>query len=427
MGKDICKNVLILSFIIILLSSSVPHGSFTMYFIGLDEKLVWGSNITAWNLTYGYHGKPLSSLIGQKIYSFESHALGYREYYVEHPDRISELDDFFKLRAVFPFLSFEDLYVNLTKCQEKVIAKSVFYDNTSNQLVLALETTCSYKLNTDLGFFFYRVKGGNDTIKRLYVFNNSMVLDILKRINSTLIHMNLWLIDSGINVTILYYGISSESLEVIEEQVFKEVNGTYVPSVEREIKMVNPYHVFYILFDGIRIAFPIIYGVEDDNGVMKLKYIKAFIPFLHDYTWSYTIDQSYLNEIIDLYRNATGDYNATVNNTFIFDIFYYPTKDMYYLKPMLLLYGNNSKALIAIWLDKEPKLASITYLMGFAKPNSLEYWFPYEELFTIAKEHLGREKIMRQLMFIGIVLGVFTAVAAPPLIIIIKRYKRQRK
>jgi len=134
---------------------------------------------------------------------------------------------------------------------------------------------------------------------------------------------------------------------------------------------VNPYYKFYLLYNGIRVGYPIKIGYEEQSGHRKLVYLRMLIPNIglnKTYT-IFQINDDYLNKIVELFNNATG-YNVDLNDIVIGDIYYYPTDDLRFLSPILILYANRTnttfnKIVVMRLYPDSPQIENIVNVLGY--------------------------------------------------------------
>jgi len=239
-----------------------------------------------------------------------------------------------------------------------------------------------------------------------------------------------------INMDLVYAGIGAERLEVTYITQYVVKNDTSIPEKVPIVRFVNPYYKFYILLNGIRVGYPIQVGYEDQNGRKVLKYLRMFIPRIGangTYT-IFTINYEYLEKITELFNNITG-YNVSMNHIVIGDIYYYPTRDLRYLSPVLVLYANNTdntslnKIVVMRLYPDKPVVESVFNVLGqgysagdiLALENSILHVIATGERRTVTIPH-GTHAIMYRIEYY--IIGVCIFIVA---VYLMSRSKKLRR
>ncbi len=268
---------------------------------------------------------------------------------------------------------------------------------------------------------------------------------------------------AGINVSLAYVGIAAERLVISYEQEYMVSNNSLTPVNRTYVKPVNPYYKFYVLFNDIRYAYPIKVGLEDWNGSSVLKFIEMFIPpiyyprrletvtlispsngcsvtittseWIMSSEWInelinkyvFRVDDHYLEEIVQAYRNAIGNSTVSLNDLTIADIYYMPTDDYDMVTPIISLYRNSSglHEVVVMRLYKNgPIVISVDIVAGTpssSDPLGINVYI--DQLVRYAEE----KKRYNTLMSLSILLASICLVTIVLIIIGIHRMKHEKK
>ncbi|OYT37225.1 MAG: hypothetical protein B6U89_07680 [Desulfurococcales archaeon ex4484_58] len=228
-------------------------------------------------------------------------------------------------------------------------------------------------------------------------------------------------------IKLVYFGTSGRESIIKEETIFEFTNDTLVPTTEYELKLENPYHVFYILVDDIRIGYPFKVGIEKINNKTHTKFIEGIVPLPHILSTSmFNITYEYLGSILNTYRSISGNKNITLEDLIIRDIYYGFVLDRRYIKyivPILIVSAKNSNLLLVSYLYEEgPKLFSKIRVSGEYTLSDSESLFTLEEIIKLSDELMSKVRYKQFMGLIKLLIPLSTIV-----FIVIIYYKRRKK
>jgi len=399
---------------------------------------------------FPYIGKPLTYLKGLRLFNAELVDPAYYNYYQDLYDPMVN--------------AFLELY-NITyryncDCGRLIYSKTEHYVNKSFGLDFydIKYEKCNMTI-TNKGYLLLIY--GDGYVNNIYILNESDLEYLTEYLGKILINntaplgMVAVFDEANISVAIAYAGIGAESIETTISYI-ADNSTTNNTSYDYTVNLVNPYHKFYILFNDVRVAYPLKIGLDNVSGKPVLKYLEIYIPpisypfiktktiinesettiiytapdeeymkqLINNYT--FVIDDYYLQRIVDLFRVATNSTTATADDIIVADIYYLPTKNYSYITPVLELYENNSSPLhdvVVMRLYRSgPVVESVWVVSGTPSASDPINMLLYHLNTTREKKH-EIEEFMKKLPLIGVAIAISLIVIA--LILILKAYLRR--
>ncbi|OYT38333.1 MAG: hypothetical protein B6U89_06060 [Desulfurococcales archaeon ex4484_58] len=395
-------------------------------------------------------GRPLSSLNGTKLFATGFGCIGF---IIPHTETLDPpFDELFIDKIVFTFNGIK----NLTGYSDNdrlflqygcgYLKEIKTFVNKSLGLVVQNITfdKCNITVTTN-GFLYFTYMDG--VVDVPYILDNDTYNWLVEELINRTIGLPMGMcictavpVGGNITIELAYAGISADDIEISHEYDYEYVNGS-LTLVNRTIyKLHNAYYKFYILFGGIRHAYPIEIGIENDNGSARLKFIKMFLPGLKcgcnetetittDYgeiisysisstcleelhkNYTFIVNNTYLEWIVEKFRNATGDYNVSLNDIVIADIYYMPTRDYKYYTVVIELYKNKSYSdftdVVVMRLNKTGPIVETVYTLAGEPSVSDPIWFIMSDILSIHEVEEDTLYIFNYLLYlVPLIVGV---------------------
>jgi hypothetical protein len=317
-----------------------------------------------------------------------------------------------------------DEYVSGNHTCGKLISSTAYYNSTYDIVMRNMTyTNCSLTM-TSIGYIYF--KYGDGVVHELYILNDTMLNNTMADLSDAIYYYIPSIVELdpvGIDFSILYAGVEGEETIITHKQELELVNGSLVPVNETYIKLVNPYYKFYILFNNIRFAYPVMIGIENVNGKPLLKFLKAFIPLItYNVSCSkciFVVNDTYLEEIRGLVENVTGLKNLSAEDIVIGDIYYAPTPDYEFMAPYIEVYVNRSttclhELMILRLTNAGPVVEHVLIVTGTPSPSDPSYlWIesiPYNERYKPTPECVGVIDLDKFIEVYIIMLSIFAVI-----------------
>ncbi len=341
------------------------------------------------------------------------------------------------------------------------------YEDHSNNITIGNITYeyCNILL-TSFGYEYFRYLDGN--VSMIYPLSNDTIdwigsyLANYTRLVFNITGFSVILNDVNISVSIVYTGVGADRISVSYEYEYEVVNNTLTPVNRTYVKLVNPYYKFYLFFGDIRFAYPIKIGIEDVNGTPQLKFIEMFIPPLSIEPFTvniskgnitinkinidiypdiyykfiecnvFVIDHEYLNKIAEEFKKAIGISSISMDNIIVADLYYMPSPDYKYLRPVLKLYSNTTEGLhyvVSMELFKtEPHVISVTVVAGMPSPSDpntlLNEIHEIVQKIKREQELIAREREYHNMLTLAIVVASVSTIVLLTLFVSIRKYRK---
>jgi len=244
-------------------------------------------------------------------------------------------------------------------------------------------------IHTGGGRFLY-ISRDSPVVKDLALLDSSEIgeiakklVPVVKRYNSTLhvlveyrVNNRYYRIPYIPDISLVYYGVSGEQTIISEETSFEINNNTLVPTKEYKLKLVNPYHVFYVYIDGIRVNYPLKLGLERTSNGFVVRFFEGYIPltlaFFMTTREGFKVTNEYLANITWVFENSTGK-KVDTRDLVIRDIYYAVDPTTKKFSPHLLVVNNKTGTTALIILHKNGPVVvktNITYAGMGGIPSS---------------------------------------------------------
>ena len=406
-----------------------------------------------------YINKSLPSIENMTLYNAETYNWTAREdindvfeQIGEAVERIKHHNIFYSTCCVSEDLDLVDMYDRLKEIIELVDSidttwsrKSLsiqYYSVFNKSLGMSIAIATSDKFSVVLagnGQFLYMSKPYSE-VKNPALLNTSTIEKIMEKLASmisiykskftfiaTAPNGSVFTLEP--NITIVYMGLSGEGSSLVRETKFKFVNGSIVPVTEYSVQFKNPYHLFYVLLNGVRINYPFKLGIDESGDKVIVKFFEGYIPAgIKEISKEYfNLTHDYLLKIVKLFNSATnGSYS--LNDLIITDLFYSYTYDLRYFVPVLIVRTDDMDNAVTFYLFANgPKLVqyNATFAGGVGSPLSPLLFSKHDLriLFEKSLAYATTKQITMNTLFVALIV-----VPISPLIIrIVKKYRLKRK
>jgi len=411
------------------------------------------------NSLFPYVNKSISSIENTILYNAETYNWTAREdvgdvfeQIGEAIERLEHHNIFYSTCCVSEDLDLEDMYDRLKEIIELVDSIDTiwsektlsiqYYAVFNKSLGMSIAIAISDKFSVVLagnGQFLYMSKPYSE-VKNPALLNTSAIEKIMDKLASmisiykreftfiaTAPNGSVFTLEP--NITIIYMGLSGERSSLVKETKFKFVNGSIVPVTEYSVQFKNPYHLFYVLLNGVRINYPFKLGIEESDGKVIVKFFEGYIPAgIKDISKDYfNLTHNYLLKIVKLFNSATnGSYG--LDDLVITDLFYSYTYDLKYFVPVLIVRAINTGKTATFYLFvKGPKL--VHYNITFAgKAGSLfsPLLFSKHDLRILFENSLAYAT-MKQITMNALFVALIVVSISPLIIRIVKKYRLKKK
>jgi len=282
-------------------------------------------------------------------------------------------------------------YLPLTDSCGNLTSVERYYNETYDVIILNVTYTYCRLSWTTLGYIYFAYQDG--VVHNLYVLNETQLNNTINHLLKFVYYyyVRTALSPGALNSWgIFYAGVSAD--EVVREvrQEFLVVNGTLTPVTSEYVRLVNPYYKFYMVFEGVRFAYPIMIGIEDVDGKPVLKFLKLVLPaqthLAPDAEFGWIVirkefkvrdNYTYIDLIALKVREILNNTDITENDIIIADIYYDYTPDFRHLYPYLVVYVNATegfKEVIRFRLTpKEPVVDAVYLVAGLPSPSDPSY------------------------------------------------------